>query len=89
VRNETPSAVKLTIPLGTVERAPAMTEAQYGAVLARARRLVSEPDRHETPEQAAPTAPMTPPPIPTPATRSPTSAPSPTPPDDPATPGEW
>lgn len=89
VRNETPAAVKITVPLGTLERAPTMSESQYAAVLALARRLVSEPDRSEKPVQASPPSLKTPPPMPPPVTTPPSSAPSPTPPHNPATPGEW
>ena len=52
IRNVTPSAVKLRIPLGSAEGEPTMTEREYDRVVARSRAMVSEP--------LATTAPSTP-----------------------------
>ena len=74
VRNVTPAATKLTVPLGIVEREPAMSSEKYSEILDRSRALVAEP--------IGPSASPAPPPAP-----EPSAAPQPT--IDPSTPSAW
>ena len=43
VRNFTPAAISLTVPLGSAEREPRMTEDAYAALRERIRRQVASP----------------------------------------------
>ena len=57
IRNVTPSAVKLAVPLGVVENAPKMTGAQITEALKRTRALVAEPRQIAVAPQAPPATP--------------------------------
>ena len=74
VRNVTPAAAKLTVPLGVVERERAMSEEDFATVLDLSRNLVAEP---LTPS-ASPATPFAPEPSAEPQA-----------PIDPSTPSAW
>ena len=76
IRNATPAAVKLSIPLGSAEGEPTMSEAAYETLLARSRAMVAEP--------LATTAAPTPP-----ATQAAVATPVAAPAIDPSKAGEW
>ena len=76
IRNVTPAAVKLSIPLGSAEAEPTMSDDEYERALARSRAMVAEP--------LTTTAPPT-----SPATQAPVATPVTTNDNDPSKAGEW
>ena len=74
VRNVTPTATKLTVPLGAVECEPAMSDEKYSKIFDRSRAIVAEPLEPSAPP-AAPPAPQ--------LSAAPQSE------IDPSTPSEW
>ena len=84
IRNVTPSAVKLAVPLGVVENAPKRTGAQFAAALERTRALVAEPRQIAV----APQAPLATPDLADAKVPQSDDEPAPAAPD-PSAPSEW